>query len=461
MALMKLLALVTILFQFVLGSPPMTSKQSDKRPTGDVTHRREGGTTVKAKIAVSNRYVHVDEPSSLYVNVVLDGIKASTLKPLPLNIALVIDRSGSMAGRKLIDAKKAALGLIARLRTGDRLSIVTYSTYTRLVWPSTEINELTRERARDAIFGIRAQGSTNLSGGLELGSREVLRELRTRQVNRVILISDGLANVGIITPRQLNAMARQYLQRGVSLTTIGVGTDYSETVMTGIANAGGGNYYYVNDSRQLAAIFQKELVEMATTVAQNVTVEMTLRPGVRLTELFGYSFRQEKDTVIVPLAELFSGQHRDILAQLYVPASVKGLRPIVDVRLSYRASQSGKTESFKATLGVKGSEDRSQIRSGRDDDVWLRVEELRVAQTVKRAMHLYKLGRDKEAEKMIDDNLARTRTLGLKGRSGRNLGSGVKLLTRVRRKMKTAKTKPGKRADVLKDADFGRYHLSR
>ncbi|MCA9519579.1 MAG: VWA domain-containing protein [Myxococcales bacterium] len=460
MAIFKLLALLTALFHFVLMSPTTVAPTSKKGTSGAVTHRSEGGKTVKAKIAVSQRYVSVDASNPLYVNVVLDGIKAQTLKPLPLNLALVIDRSGSMAGQKLIDAKKAALGMIARLRTGDRLAIVTYSTYTRVVWPSSEVNDFTREQARDAVFRIRASGSTNLSGGLQRGASEVIRNLRTQQVNRVLLISDGLANVGITSPRALNSFARDFLQRGISITTIGVGTDYSETVMTGIANAGGGNYYYVNDSRQLAGIFQKELVEMATTVAQNVTVELTLRPGVRLTQVFGYHFKQEGDTVIVPLAELFSGQHRDILAELQLPAREKGLHPVVDVRLSFRNSQNGKTEAFKTTLGVESTNDDRLIRQGRDDDVWLRVEELRVAQTVKRAMHLYSFGRDKEADRLLGDSLRRTEKLRSRHPGSRGLGNGLTLLRRVRKKMKTAKTAP-KRADVLKDADFGRYKLSR
>jgi Ca-activated chloride channel homolog len=194
---------------------------------------------------------------------------------LPLNLSLVLDRSGSMHGHKLDAARRAAALLVRRLAPSDVVSVVAYDDGVETVaLPATGDAQADLPKRIEAI---ETGGSTNLSGGWLRGRELVAGGKLERGVNRIILLTDGRANVGITDAQPLTGLASQGKAAGVTTTTIGFGADYDEGLLRGMADAGGGNMYYIEDADQAAAIFNDELQGLLDLGAQNVAV--TVQPG--------------------------------------------------------------------------------------------------------------------------------------------------------------------------------------
>lgn len=223
---------------------------------------------------------------------VFTQIKADAYNPVsssrtPLNLCLVIDRSGSMSGDKLKYAKQAADFVVDQLKPEDFLSIVIYDTEVKTLLKSSAVND--KSHIHQLISTIQAGSSTNLSGGLSEGHSQVKANLKSGYVNRVLLMSDGLANAGIVDPERIKQLAtRINITDGITTSAFGVGTDFNEDLMMGIAESGSGNYYFIQNPDQIPEIFKKELNGLLQVVAQNVKVQLTLPPGVKVIQMYGY-----------------------------------------------------------------------------------------------------------------------------------------------------------------------------
>ncbi len=327
-------------------------------------------------------------------------------KPKSLNLALVLDRSGSMSGAKIADARSAAIEMLDHMRDGDRVALVSYSDEVRVDASSTVLNEETRTRVRNAIHRISDDGSTNLGGGLVEGLKQIRPHSGSAEVNRVLLISDGLANRGIQEPNELNRIAREALQEGLVVTTIGLGADYNEDLMTGLADHGGGNYYFIPDSTQIAATLNDEIRQMAATVAKNVALMTELPHGIGLDKVHGWVPRREEETVIVPLGEFFSGQLRSVLWRFELPDDLEPgdtlqLAPIV---LTYNdlteASTLHRIPAGEA-LEIKVSDDKDVVAAARDVEVAARIAEIELATSMETAANLVNAGNYDEAKNLL------------------------------------------------------------
>src|SRR5262249_41288941 len=138
----------------------------------------------------------------------------------------------------------------------DRLAIVIYDDSVETIVPSTPVEN--KEQLRSAIYSLRPGGSTNLFGGLEQGYAEARKNFCKDCVNRIVFLSDGLANVGVTDPHQIEAEAKLIRESGISVSSMGVGIDYNESLMANMADASGGNYYYISRETNMADIFGQE-----------------------------------------------------------------------------------------------------------------------------------------------------------------------------------------------------------
>jgi Ca-activated chloride channel family protein len=240
-------------------------------------------------------------------------------KRRPLNLSVVLDRSGSMGGDKLEYVKKASQFLVQRLGSDDRFSLVVYdSTVEVKVNPGPVIH---KDQINHTIRGLRAGSTTNLSGGWLQGCQLVEQEKADGQVNRVLLLTDGLANEGITDTPRLGKMARQKRAEGITTTTMGVGMGFNEDLLTKMAAEGGGAFYFIDDPDQAPKIFSEELQDLLSVVGQNLVIELTTATDVKLVrQLNTYPSDKQGDAFVYRMGDLFADEVKMLMVELDLPA---------------------------------------------------------------------------------------------------------------------------------------------
>jgi len=240
----------------------------------------------------------------------------------PLNLAVVLDRSGSMAGPPLDRAKEAAALLIKRLADDDVISLVAYDEQVQTL--AGRVPGSMRQELLARLAALDAGSTTNLSGGWLRGRDLVARGLpqpdphtQAAPVARVLLLTDGLANVGITDPGALREMVATAAVQGVSSTTIGFGPGYDEVLLRQLAEAGGGSTYYIESPDQAPAVFEAEIEGLMALAAQNLAV--TLKPGLAVdhaTVLHGYPSSESDDgSLRLELGDLYALEPKTLLME--------------------------------------------------------------------------------------------------------------------------------------------------
>lgn len=250
---------------------------------------------------------------------------------VPLNLSIVLDRSGSMSGAKLAAAREAAALLVRRLWPEDVVSVVAYDDQvTTIAPPATGAAQFGLARHIEAI---QSGGTTNLSGGWLRGRELIGQNLRQDGVNRVLLLTDGLANVGIVDPDGLTGMCAAARRVGITTTTIGFGADYDEHLLRAMADAGGGNTYYIEQPDQAPGIFDEEIQGLLSLTAQNLAVTVSPAAAASVTAVHhDYTRVREADGVRLELGDLYAREPRSLLVEFLVqspPTSAPGAEELV------------------------------------------------------------------------------------------------------------------------------------
>lgn len=327
----------------------------------------------------------------------------------PMNLGIVIDRSGSMKGERIANAMNAAVAAVERMRDGDSVTVVSFDTAAQVVVPPTRVSAQSRPSIESAIRSIRLGGDTCISCGLDEGMRQLaLTSLGGDRINRMILLSDGATNAGVRDMPGLRAMASRMHGRGVTISTIGVDVDFDEKVMAAIANEANGRHYFVANASGLPAVFSQEFDDLLASVARDSELSIELAPGVEVEEVFDRSFRREGSRLVVPFGTFSGKQEKTVLVRLRVPTDRDGTQPVADVRLAYRdlVKRSDGACSGHLALAVRadGSEQREL-----DPFVAARLERSRTAQTLTEANVLFEQGRIADAQRKLASRRAELR----------------------------------------------------
>ncbi len=275
------------------------------------------GETLHLNLVPDREVLLRGSPQEVVVKIDLSAITdRQKHRRTPLNLAVVLDKSGSMTGAKLEKTKQAARQLVDRLTPNDVFSLVVFSDEARVLVPAQRVKD--KEALKEKIESIEAGGSTALHAGVKSGARQIQEYFSSKRINRVILLSDGLANVGPSSTHDLRRLGRELAESGISVTTIGVGDDYNEDLMAGLAEASDANYYYVRDTEKLPEIFAKELGELLTVAAREVRIEITCPDGVKPMGFIGRSETFENQKAAVSLSQFTLGQGRYLFLRCLV-----------------------------------------------------------------------------------------------------------------------------------------------
>lgn len=287
-----------------------------------------------------------------------------------VDMVVVLDRSGSMSGVKIQDARRAIMDLIGRLSGRDRLALISYSTGVRTHFDLLPVNNDNRPLMESAVRQLSTGGSTNLGAGLQAGIRMIERAERSGKLAKLILISDGLANRGVVDPNALGRMAAEAVRNEFAVSTVGVGDEFNEFLMTTIADRGTGNYYYLDNPQAFAEVFQKEFYIARTTVATGVAVNVPLAPGVALVDASGYPLTKTKAGVVFHPGILGNGQNRRFYLTFQVPTKTKGQFEIRTPEVSYRHNGEHYRTAMADSFTIACVADETEVFSSIDRASW-------------------------------------------------------------------------------------------
>lgn len=353
------------------------------------------------------------EPHTIVVRVLVKPDKTARRKRVPLAVALVLDKSGSMrADGKMDNARRGALEALRMLDERDIAAVVVYDDEASVSLPARPVGSMAP--FRKVIDAIRPGGSTALHDGVQTGARQLRSYLDEGFVPRVILLSDGLANVGPSTTEELAALGRTLAGQGMTITTIGLGLDYNEDTMTALAAESGGNAYFAKDAGMLPGIFARDMEDAVALSAQKVRVVVECADGVRPVRVVGREGAVRGRTAEVPIHNLY-GAEKYALIELEVPARKEGTSPleVARVRLEYTDAATGKTVAEEAPLSVSFTRDEEAVAGARKGDIVAQTELARNAEAREEAVRLADAGRAEEAAKLLNERAQFSKSFGM------------------------------------------------
>jgi Ca-activated chloride channel homolog len=319
----------------------------------------------------------------------------------PLSLAIVIDRSGSMTGMPLANAKAAAARLVEQLGTDDAFAIVTYSSGDETVMPMSRATAANKAAAREAIGAIWDDGNTCISCGIERGAAELAMTPVRSGVRRMVLISDGQANTGIHDRNALAQLAAETAARGISISTVGVGLDFDELTMTRLADVGHGTYYFVEDTASLAQMFARELDALSRTVAADTRLVIEPAAGVTIEEAYGYPMIRQGRQLVVPIADLRGGEPRKVVLRVTLgPAA--GTRDVAQLALHWRRVSDGSFVSTETRVSTVMTTDPAAVTASIDGHAMSAIEQARTARVLEHATAVYERDGHEAAQRVLD-----------------------------------------------------------
>jgi len=326
-----------------------------------------------------------------------------------LNLSLVLDRSGSMQGEKMVRARDAAMFCVDQMLPTDRLSVVTFDDHIDVLFPSEPVTN--KQSMKDLIARVTARGSTALHEAWVRGGLTVSERMLDQGINRVVLITDGLANVGITNTDEIVTQAMGLYQRGVSTSTIGIGADFNEDLLMPMAQSGGGNAWHVVEPDDMQRIFQVELEGLIAQFAHTVSLSLIPADGVRIVDMLNDFELTETGRYRLP--NLQAGSPLDILVELKVGSEEVGTQMrLLDLRLGFTPQDAKNAEVLKQAHTVEFATRTEVERSEMNEEVMKTVQFLMNARARNEAMKRLDRGDYAGAEVIIGTALSQTQALG-------------------------------------------------
>ena len=359
---------------------------------------------VNLNVALGQPVLLAGKKNTTFLKVGLTGFEMKDVGDrAPVNVVIVLDKSGSMSGEKIAKAKEAAIMAVGRLSPRDIVSVISYDDSVHVLVPATRVSD--RGAINAKINQLSAGGSTALFAGVSKGASEVRKFLARDRANRIILLSDGLANVGPSSPAELGDLGASLIKEGIAVTTIGLGGGYNEDLMSRLAARSDGNHYFAENATDLVRIFKGELGDVLSVVAQEVVVKIKCASGVRPVRVLGREADITGQTVIAMLNQLYSSQEKYIVLEVEIPETAEGrVRQIASVDVSYANMESRTTDRLTSTVEARFTASPAVAERSLDRDVMVPAVELVATLNNKSALALRDQGKREEAQALLRSN---------------------------------------------------------
>ncbi len=326
---------------------------------------------VSLRVRADRNAVLTGQDGRVRMELILEAEERATREAtVPTDLLVVLDTSGSMQGDKIEHGLAAIDALIEQLGESDRFALVTYSYDAQLALPIAPMSWVAKQRSKKVLNSIVADGGTNMSRGLELAYETLQSSRDHARASRVILISDGLANHGDSSEQGLTMRASRFTEQEQVLSAVGVGLDFNEYVLSRLADAGTGNYYYLESSRGLAQIFAKEFSATRDTVARGIAVTLEHGKDVRVVDVAGYPLEHNDGRVTFRPGSLFSGQQRRVWVTYEVPTTDARDYDLGNVTANYNAGGESYQVTVRDTATIACVQDESTYFAGVDKEAW-------------------------------------------------------------------------------------------
>ena len=358
---------------------------------------------VEMTVEATTTLLDADDHNELGLRVRIVGKALPDAQRPPLNLGLVLDTSGSMEGDAIAAVRDSARGLVAKLRDGDRISIVAFHSRADVLVENSVVSAATRPKLAAAIDGIRARGTTDLANGLATGLQQVLRHPLPTGINRIVLLSDGVPNTTAQLPGTITAIQ----QRGISVTSLGLGLDYDTTLMTQIARDTGGAFHYLEDPEEVAAVFDDELAKMTTIVAANLQIVIQPGPNVVIQKLPGFTPGPD-GTLHAVIGDLAAGELRDLMFPITVAARGESSTAEIALATLHFTDVIGKTgqQQREDFVSLKTSNDAAALKAAVKIGLETARVRARAAGATLEAISLARRGQVEAARKQLADAIA-------------------------------------------------------
>lgn len=357
---------------------------------------------IKIRVSPSSEYALGSGDTHLYTQLELEALEEiiETKDRVSLNLSVVLDRSGSMGGSKIEKAKKAVEFIVENLSKSDIFSLVIYDDVIDTIIEANPIAEKATILAK--VRSITARNMTDLHGGMMEGVKQVRLNTNLEYRNVVLLLSDGLANVGITSRIQVGEAAKAVHDNdGITISTFGIGDDFDEDMLVNIADSASGEFYYIKSADDIPKFIEKEFKGLLATIASNIKVRVHPASGVNIERILGVSLQDQK-TQPLKLGDLRSGNNRLVILDLMLsPGKLDTKQEIVSFQVEWIPVQSGtETMSQQFPCSITYTNDEKLLET-ENQSVLDNVVILETALVRERAIHLADRGEFSAAQKLI------------------------------------------------------------
>ena len=359
---------------------------------------------VEVKASLDRPVLRAGEKQTAYLRIAIEAAKRPSSHRAPMNIALVIDRSGSMSSdRRIENARKAAQLAVDRLGRDDILAVVSYDDKVEIEVPATKVTDA--DSIKDKIGRLKPRGSTAIHAGLLAGAEEIRKFKSKERVNRIILLSDGLANVGPSKASDFVSLGKELASEGITVSTLGLGNGYNEDLMAGLARAADGGHAFVQESADLSNFIAKEFDDTLGIVGQQAEIIVTLNEGVSPVRTLGRSAEINGNRIVYKVGALFGGADQIFVAEVAIASlSVAEQREIAKIEVAYTDPATGQRVSASGFAKARFSDDREACDKSLNPMVEREVATLLSREARQEAVKLRDEGKVEEARRKFDDN---------------------------------------------------------